>query len=54
MKNQKQNQKKQAVEANTQDGGKVEEGTSQAKTQKTQEDHKRQVVAKNVAKQRQA
>ena len=54
MKDQKQNQNKQAVEANTQGGGKVEETTSQEKTQKTKEDHKRQVVSKNVAKQRQA
>ncbi len=54
MKNQKQNHNKQAVEANTQGGGKVEEVTSQEKTQKTKEDHKRQVVSKNVAKQRKA
>ena len=52
MKDQKHN--KQAVKANTEGRGKVEETTSQEKTQKTKEDHKRQVVSKNVAKQRQA
>ena len=54
MKDQKQNRNKQAVEANTQGGGKVDEVTSQAKTQKTKEDHKRQVISKNVAKQHKA